>query len=159
MRTWVKVSIAGAAVVVLAVLVLGGTGAYYFFRHLNRHTATEADARRDFDAIRARFQNRPPLIEIVDPKAADVRVNRLEHPGGRRGETLHVLTWKAEDGEMMKADLPVWLMRFSSVNIFSQLGVVPSRFRLTLDDLRRYGPGIVADYRPPGGTYVLVWME
>jgi hypothetical protein len=159
MRTWVKVTIAGGAIVVLAVIALAGTGAYYFFRHLNRHQATEADARRDFEAIRARFQGRPPLIEIVDPKAADVRVNRLEHPGRRRSETLHVLSWKTEDGELMKADLPVWLMRFSSVNLFSQIGVMPSRFRLTLDDLQRYGPGIVVDYRPPGGTYVLIWMD
>ena len=159
MRTWVKLTIAGGVVVVVAVLALAGTGAYFVFRHLDRHAATEMDARRAFDAIRARFQDRAPLVEIVDPKAADIRVNRLVHPGGRRGETMRVLSWNPHDRELLRADVPLWLTQFSSVNIFSQLGVMPSKFRLTVEDLRRYGPGIVADYRPAGGTLVLIWLE
>jgi hypothetical protein len=56
-------------------------------------------------------------------------------------------------------DLPVWLMRFSSVNILSQLGLAPSRYRLTVQDLQRYGPGIALDYRQPNGHHVLMWVE
>jgi len=159
MRTWVKVTIAGAAIVVLAVIALTGAGAYYFFRHLNRNQATEVVARREFDEIHARYAGRPPLVEIVDLKAADVRVNRLVHPQGRRGETLKILSWDPDKQELLRADLPLWLTQFSSVNLFSHLGVMPSKFRLTAEDLRQYGPGVVVDYRPPGAAFVLMWIE
>ncbi len=159
MRTWVKITIAGGAIIVLAVLALAGTGAYYFFRHLNRHQATEADARREFDTLTARFTGRPPLVEIVEPKAFDIRVNRLVHPQGRRGQTLKILSWDPHTGELMRADLPLWLTQFTSVNLFSHLGVMPSKFSLTAEDLKRYGPGIVVDYRPPGAALVLMWIE
>jgi hypothetical protein len=159
MRTWVKVTIGAGVIVVLGVLALAGMGAYFVFRHLDTRSASELDARREFDAVRTRFGARPPLIEIVNPKAADIRVNRLAHPEGRRGETMHVLTWNAHDHEVFRTNVPVWLMRFSTLNILSQLGVAPSKFRLTVEDLKRYGPGIVVDYRPAAGNYVLIWLE
>lgn len=159
MRTWVKVAIGGGVLVVVGFIALAGTGAYLVFRHMDTQSATEADARREFDTVRARFAGRPPLIDIVNPKAADIRVNRVAHPDGRRGERLHVLTWNVDDGELLRTNVPVWLMRFSSVNIASQLGIAPSRFRLTVEDLKSYGPGIVVDYRPAAGSYVLIWME
>lgn len=159
MRTWVKVTIVGGAIVLIGFIALAGTGAYLVFRHMDTRGATEADARREFDAIRVRFVGRPPLIDIGSPKAADIRVNRLAHPEGRRGDTLHVLTWNAADGELLRTNVPLWLMRFSTVNVLSHLGIAPSRFRLTVEDLKRYGPGIVVDYRPAAGNHVLIWME
>lgn len=159
MRTWVKITIAGVVVAFVGIAALGGTAAYFVFRNLDTRTASEADTRRDFDAIRARFVGRPPLIEIINPQTADIRVNRLPHPDGRRVDTIHVLTWNADDGELLRTDVPLWLMRFSSVNILSQLGVAPAKFRLTVEDVRRYGPGIVVDYGRPGRQHVLIWVE
>jgi hypothetical protein len=158
MRRWVKVTLGLGAVLVICVLALVGTGAYLFFRHLDTRTVGEADARKEFDVVRARFVGRPPLVEIANLKAADVRVNRLVHPEGRQGNTLHILTWE-RDGRLLRADVPVWLMRFSSLNIASRLGLAPSKFSLTIDDLKRYGPGIVVDFRPPAGDQVLIWLE
>ena len=159
MRTWVKVTIAGAAVVVIGFLALAGTGAYFVLRHLDKRSATEADTRRDFETIRARFGSRPPLIEIVDARAADVRINRLANPEGGRVATFHVLAWKAEDQELVRTDAPLWLMRFSTVNVLSQLGIGPGNLRLTVRDVERYGPGIVIDYGRPGSDHVLVWVD
>lgn len=159
MRRWAKVTIVGGAIVLLGFIALAGTAGYLVFRHMDTRSATEADARRDFEAVRARFLVRPPLIEIVNPKAADIRVNRLAHPEGRRGNTLHVLTWSVDDGQLLRTHVPIWLMRFSTVNVLSHLGIAPSRFRLTVEDLKRYGPGIVVDYRPAAGDHVLIWME
>lgn len=158
MRTWVKVTITGVVVVVLGISALAGTGAYYFFRHLDAKQANEADTLREFDALRARFGPRPPLVDIVDLRAADIRINRAPHPEGRRATTLHVLTWNA-DGDRLQSDVPLWLMRFSSVNILSTLGLAPEKFRLTADDVARYGPGIVAEVRQPGRSDVMIWVE
>ena len=73
--------------------------------------------------------------------------------------TLHVINWKSEDNELMRAEVPLWLARFSSVNLLSQLGVAPDRYSLTVKDIERYGPGIIADYRSPGTFRVLVWVD
>lgn len=159
MKTWAKVTIAGASVVFLGFAALAGTGAYYVFRHLDRRPAAEADTRRDFDTIRKRFAGRPPLIEIVNPQIGDIRFNRLAHPEGRRVDTLHILTWNADDGELLRTDVPIWLMRFSSINILSQLGVAPAKYRLTVEDVQRYGPGIVVDFGRAGRQQVLIWVE
>jgi hypothetical protein len=159
MRPWIKWSLAAVAVIVLAFAALAGTGAYYFLRNLETRSASETDSRAEFDSVRARFKDRAPLLVIADLQNADVRVNRSVHPEGRRAETLHVLNWNREDGRLMRASVPLWLMRFSSVNILSELGLAPERFRLTVDDLAAYGPGIVADYQKAGEVGVIVWVE
>ena len=159
MRTWIK---AGLVIVIVGVLgfgALAGTGAYFFLRHLDTRQAVDADMRRDFDAIRARFGARPPLVQVVNLKTADIRIERTAHPDGRRAATLHILTWSPDSGERLSTDVPLWLMRFSSLNVLSHLGVAPDRFRLTAEDVMRYGPGIVVDYRPPGQDHVLIWVE
>jgi hypothetical protein len=43
--------------------------------------------------------------------------------------------------------------------VLSHLGIAPEKFRLTAEDLARYGPGIVVDYRQPGSDQVLIWLE
>ena len=159
MRKWVKWTLAGFVGAVVLFVVLAGVGAYYVFRHLETGAATEAATLKDFDSIRAGFPDRLPLLEIVDPKAGDIRINKLVHPEGREATTLHILTWNAEDGEKFQTDVPLWLMRFNSINILSKLGITPSKYRLVVHDIERYGPGIVADYRKPGQSHVLIWTQ
>jgi hypothetical protein len=158
-RTWVKLTLGGVALIVLIWVVIAGTSAYFVFRHFDRRTAAESETLPEFDKIRARFPNRPPLIEIVDARAGDIRINRLDSPDGRSVETFHVLAWKVVDRELIRTDVPVWLLRFNTVNILSRLGIGPARLRLTVQDVERYGPGIVVDYAPPGSDRVLLWVD
>jgi len=158
MRTWVKVTLAVAALVILAISVLAGTGAYYFFRHLDTRSATEAEAKKEIESIRARFAGRPPMIDILDPRSGEIRIQRTTHPTGLRAQTLHVLTWKESEQEVMRADVPLWLMHFSSLNVLSHLGVAPARYRLTAEDIARFGPGIITDYLD-SSQRVLIWVE
>ena len=159
MRTWLKVTLWGVALAVLVFAALAGTGAYYFLRHLETGRAAEADTLKEFETIRAKFGSREPLILLIKPESGDIRISRTTHPQGLRASTIHVLTWTAEDQDRLRTDLPLWLMRFSSVNILSRLGIAPDKFRLTLQDVERYGPGIVADYRRPGHSHALIWVE
>ncbi len=159
MRRWVKFTLWGVVVVVLAFAALAGTGAYYFLRHLEVGKVAEAETLKEFEAVRAKFGSREPLILLVKPESGDIRISRTTHPQGLRAGTIHMLTWTAEDGERLRGDLPLWLMRFSSVNILSRLGIAPDKFRLTVEDVERYGPGIVADYRRPGHSHALIWVE
>jgi hypothetical protein len=159
MRTWVKVTFWGLALALLAFAAVAGTGAYYFLRHLEVEQTAEAEALKEIEAIRAKYGSREPLIALVKPEAGDIRIGRTAHPQGLRASTIHVLTWSADGGERLRTDLPLWLMRFSSVNILSRLGIAPDKFRLTVQDVERYGPGIVAEYRRPGHSHALVWVE
>jgi hypothetical protein len=159
MRTWVKATLGGVILIVVAFAALAGTGAYFVLRNMEKRTGSEADAVQAIDAVRARFGPRPPLIEIADPRRGDVRINRPVEPSPAPVDTIHVLNWKSDTGELTRAEIPVWLARFSSVNILSQLGMAPERFRLTVDDIKRYGPGIVVDYGTQGTSRVLVWVD
>ena len=159
MRTWVKLALGGFLLLVLVIGALGGIGAYFVFRNLETHASTETEALRDFDVLKARFGGRAPLVEIVNPATGDVRINRAVHPEGRHATTLHVVTWEGEDARLLRSEVPVWLMKFSTLNIASRLGLAPERFRLTVQDVQDYGPGIVVDYRRPGDKHVLIWTD
>jgi hypothetical protein len=159
MRLWVKASIAGACLLLAGVLALAGTSAYFVFRHLERRTVTEAQTQPEFEAIRKRFGARPPLVEIVDPLAADIRINKLADPDGRRVTTMHVLAWDAEEEQLLRTEAPIWLFRFSALNVLSHLQISPAKFRLTVVDIKRYGPGVVVDFSRPGRSRVLIWVD
>src|SRR6185295_18188623 len=101
MRPWLKWTLSTVVVLFLAWAIIGGIAAYHVFRHLERRTTTEVQTLGDFDAIHARFGTRPPLIEVVDPRAGDIRVNRIDGAQPRPIDTLHVVTWNAEDHELL----------------------------------------------------------
>ena len=160
MRTWQKATLGTVIAIVTIVAALAGTGAYYVLRSLEKTVAGEAEAYKQMDAVRSRYAPRVPLVEIVDPQRADVRISREQGSAAATPvSTIHVINWKSENNELMRTDVPLWLARFSSVNLLSRLGVAPERFRLTVEDIQRYGPGIVTDYRSPGAFRVLVWVD
>lgn len=159
MRTWQKATL-GVVVTILAIFaVLAGTGAYFVLRNLETASVGETDANVAMDALRKRYAPREPLVEVVDPLRGDVRINRAPGPAAGPVSTLHVISWKSEDGELVRTQVPLWLARFSSINLASQLGVAPAKFRLTVKDIQQYGPGIVTDYRSPGTFRVLIWVD
>jgi hypothetical protein len=159
MRTWVKATLGVAAVIAVAMAALGGTAAYFVLRHMETRVGGEAEAVKAIEAVKTRFGERKPLVELVDPRRGDIRINRASEPSAAAVDTVHVINWKGETGELSRTDVPVWLMRFSTVNIASQLGLAPASFRLTVADVERYGPGILVDFASPGSSRTLVWVE
>lgn len=159
MRRWVKWTLSAFIGCIVLFLVAAGVGGYYVFRHLETAQSSETAILKEFDAIRARFPERLPLVEIVNPQTGDIRINKATHPEERRATTLHVLTWERDEDRKLQTDVPLWLMRFSTLNVLSKLGVTPSKYRLVVQDIERYGPGIVADYRRAGQSHVLIWAQ
>jgi hypothetical protein len=159
MRTWVKVTLSAAVLIALCIIALAGTSAYFVMRSMEKTTASETDSSRELDAVRARYPGRAPLIEITDPRAGDIRINRPQRPDGRPVSTIHVIAWKAEARELTRTEVPLWLVQFSTLNVLSRLGIAPERVRLTVDDIKAYGPGIVVDYAASGKDRVLVWVD
>jgi len=159
MRTWAKVTLGVFGVVAICVAALMGTGAYFVFRHMETRAGGETEAIQAIEAVKARFGSRAPLVEITDPRRADVRINKPAEPSTVHVDTIHIINWKSETREVARTDVPLWLMRFSTVNIASTLGLAPAQFRLTVGDVERYGPGIIVDYGVPGEFRMLVWVE
>jgi hypothetical protein len=159
MRTWVKATVGGVALIAVALAALGGTGAYFVLRHMEKRPGSEAGAAQAIDMIKARFASRPPLVEINDLQRTDIRINRPTEASPARVDTVHVINWRRDTGEMTRTELPLWLMRFSTFNIASQLGIAPAKFRLTVSDIERYGPGIVVDYGSGGAFRFFVWVD
>ena len=159
MRTWVKATLGGVALIAVALAALAATGAYFVLRHMEKRAGSEAEAVQEIDTLKARFGSRPPLVEIIDPQRADIRINRPVEASASRVDTIHVINWKTDTGELIRTDVPLWLMRFSTLNIASQLGIAPEKFRFTVSDVERYGPGIIVDYGSPGAFRVLVWVD
>ena len=159
MRTWVKATLGGIALVAVAFAALAGTGVYFVLRSMDQKTGSEPEAVQAIDAVKARFGSRPPLVEIADPRTADIRINRAGDASSVRVDTVHIINWKRDTGELTRFEVPLWLMRFSSVNVLSQMGIAPAKFRLTVNDIERYGPGIVVDYGSPKASRVLVWVD
>jgi hypothetical protein len=126
---------------------------------MEKQPGRETEAVQAIDAVKTRFPSRPPLVEIADPRTADIRINRPADASRSNVDTVHILNWKGDTGELVRADVPLWLMRFSTVNILSQLGIAPAKFRLTVADIERYGPGILVDYGSRGAFRVLVWVD
>ena len=159
MRTWVKATLGGVALIAVALVALAATGAYFVLRHMEKRAGSETEAVQAIDAVKARFGSRAPLVEIIDPQRADLRINRPVEASAPRVDTIHVINWKSDTGELIRTDVPLWLMRFSTLNIASQLGIAPEKFRLTVGDVERYGPGIVVDYGSQGTFRMLVWVD
>jgi hypothetical protein len=159
MRTWAKASLGVMAVLAVAFAALAGTSAYFVLRHLEKRQGSERDAAQAMDAVRTRFGSRPPLVELVDPTRGDIRIDRPVDSSPTRVDTIHVINWKSDTRELSRAEMPLWLLRFSSVNVLSQLGVAPQKFRLTVDDVERYGPGVLVDYGTVATTRILVWVD
>src|SRR5262245_21287043 len=105
MRPWIKVTLGGVALIAIAFLALAGTGAYFVFRGMEKQAGGEPDAVRAIDAVKARFGPRPPLVEIADPQRADIRINRPVDASPTRVDTIHVISWKSETGELMRLEV------------------------------------------------------
>jgi len=159
MRTWHKATLGIVVAIIAIVGVFAGTGTYFVLRSLVKTTSSEAAANEEMDAVRKRYAPRPPLLEIINPRTGDIRINREEGAAAAPVGTVHIVNWKSEDGELVRTEVPLWLMRFSSVNVLSKLGLTPARFRLTVDDIVRYGPGVIVDYRSAGAFRALVWVD
>jgi hypothetical protein len=76
--------------------------------------------------------------------------------------TLHVLAWDARDAQLARFEVPVWFLRMKEGPI--RLGAYASgldelKISLTIDEMERYGPGILLDLSREGRDRILLWVE
>lgn len=161
-QTWKSVVIALALIVGTFVVVFIGVGIWTIRSHASAQFVDADVAQAEFNAVNARYGGRPPLIEIRAGGDASVPlVHRDETAPRREIVALHVLSYSPQARKLVRADVPGWVLKWMSVHGTIRLANLEmfddARDRLTLEDLERHGPGIVADFSGP--SHVIIWTE
>lgn len=161
-RRWIPIVLG----IVFLLFVLG-VGAVIFsvawFRQQVQVTEVSATgASEQFDAIRARFAGKQPLLELHDGEPRFVKERPTEPRSTVQITTLHLLAWDEDDEELVRFSLPFWLLRMKSGPIgFSSYDSGLDRVSLSADDIERHGPGLILDAseNDRGRGRVLIWAE
>ena len=162
-KTWIWVVVAVAVVGVLGLVAMAGVGFYFASQHIHTRAVSPVSAAKDFDAIRARFTGQVPIIEL-DDRGRFVRAHtgRATSAPPRLPEQLRVLAYDADDGRIVEVKVPFWLLRLKTGGASIDLNGRQMDFedlRLSVDDLERFGPALIAEHNAPDGSRVLVWSE
>jgi hypothetical protein len=160
-KTWVWVVIAVFAVCVLGVIAMAGVGIYFFSQHIDTSSASPTVAAREFEEVRKRFEQQKPLIEL-DERGRFLRANPDRPSGSKAPEKLHVIAFDADDGRIVRLNIPFWLLRMQSGGAtidFNGRSMDLEDLKLTVEDLERFGPTLIVDHHDTSGDRVLVWSQ
>jgi hypothetical protein len=145
--------------IVVCIFVVGaGTATWFYLSVFDSVDADEAVATRSFDEARARFKGQQPILELRDDKVALLRKAPDIAPA-RELQSVHVLTWNAEEGTLSTVTLPFWLLRLQDSGVDVSIDADGTRLTMTMDEVERYGPALVLDHLEEDGSRVLVWTE
>ena len=159
-RTWLWIALGVFAV--LFVLALGGAAftAYWLGNHMEIVETPAPNAAKSFDEVRAQFPGQQPLLEFQDGEPRSLAVTGT--PSTVKLTTLHILAFDDDEGRLVRVDVPFWLLRLKSGPIeFSSYAsnIDDGRFKMTVEDIERQGPGIVLDITEQSEGRVLIWAE
>jgi hypothetical protein len=162
-KTWVWVVVAIFVVGILGLVAMAGVGFYFFSQHIDTHAATPATAARDFAAIKTRFKDQQPLIEL-DERGRFLRANtdRTPPPDVRAPQHLYIQAFDSNDEQVVRLNVPFWLLRLKTGNASIDLNgrrMDLEDLKLTVDDLERFGPILIVDHTGRDGDRVLVWTQ
>ena len=167
--------ITAIVVVAIVVMALVGASTLFMIRHVAIEPGTDESAGAEFEKARQRFAGQRPLIDIEPDGTIRNRLNEHEGKAPTKPNMLHVLAWDSNRGRLVRADIPFWALRLKS-SLPGMRTEVPvwvlllpdnpdaTRMRsdsprLRLEDLERFGPGLLLDHEIPGGRRVLMWAQ
>lgn len=162
-KTWVWVVVGIVVAGILLVIALAGAGLYFFSKNIKARTVSSATATSEFDSVRAQFTGQKALIEL-DERGNFLRSNtdRRAPDNPKRPETLYVLAFDPDDGDLVRVSIPFWLLRLKMNGATIDFGgnsMDLEDLKLTVEDLERFGPTLVLDQKNEGGDRVLVWSQ
>jgi hypothetical protein len=152
-----------AGVVVLALTVMVG----FVLRHRDATPVTVTAAQAELDRLRAQFAGQTAL---VDMQARSSR-SPATAASGRPLRAFHTVIFDRRGGDrLVEVSVPFWLGRTYARDdgSFAWLGELtflddtefdPEPLRLSIAEIERHGPGLLVDYRHPGGGQFVAWVE
>ncbi|MEO8500776.1 MAG: hypothetical protein ABI565_07660 [Vicinamibacteria bacterium] len=123
-----------------------------------------ATALARFEAVRGRFADRKPMLEVdaagqVRPRTPS---SRSVVPPSTEPTRLQVLAYYVEGQRLVKAEVPFWFLKLkgpAAQFALRDTGLDLERLHVTAEGLAREGPGLVLDQTRPNGDRLLVWTE
>jgi hypothetical protein len=143
-------------------IAMAGIGAcvYLVASHLDTKDVTATQAEAEFEAIRSRFKDQKPLLEIR--RNGQVLVDRLEERAatykGAKPESLRILAWERGESKRVRITLPLWLLRIKGTMDLKSNEVGLEKLNIKVEDLERAGPALLVDHTD-GQHRLLVWTQ
>jgi hypothetical protein len=151
----------------MTLMVMGAGCAWYVERHRTSLAMSPDAAESEFQQLRARFAGHPPLVDMnartvaayaPSPSAAPVRSFHTVIFDTRGGHRLVHLTapygfarlFAHRDGRFR------WL---GELTFLDDTEFDPEPIQLPIDDIKQRGPGLLVDFRHPGGGQFIAWVE
>ena len=159
--TWLYVVL--GVLLVLGMLSVGCViGTVWFFRqNMSVSQTSEQAAAQQMDDIRAKFPGQQPLIQLVDGKP-QIIARAGQAPSGQLLNTLHVIAYDTDEGNIVNFSLPFWLIRMKSgpirISAYQQ-GWDDRGLSFNVEDIEKAGPGIIADVTREHEGRVVIWVE
>jgi hypothetical protein len=152
---------------VFIVLVFIGIGAIiattaWVSQNLTITETSEGSALKEFEDVRARFPNRPPLLELRNGRPAYTAGAPPKSASSTSLDRLHVLVWDPDENRLANVAIPFWFLRLKSGPIeFSGYasGLDDEGVNLSPEDIERHWPGIILDATSPQGERILLWAQ
>ena len=162
-RTWIWV-VLGIFVFLGFVAVGGIFVAISFFRQnfSVSENMSESTAESQFAAIRAKFPNQQPLIQMRDGRPQYVEERATEPDNKRPLSTLHIIAFDKDEEKVVNFSLPFWILRMKSgpIRISAyQHGWDDRGVSFRIEDIEKHGPGIIVDHTERNEGRVLIWAE
>ena len=156
-KTWIYILVAVFIIAGLGAIGLVAGSAYWISRHVSSQLTSTESAEAELDRVRARFAGQQPLVEF-NGDSDNPTVRRLPRPAESIGNVemraLHARVFDPDDGKIVRADIPFWLIRLGKSFSF-----MPNMGAVTLEDLERHGPGLIVNGHGDEGQQVLVWID
>jgi hypothetical protein len=126
------------------------------FTAVSREQALEA-----LEQTRRRFAGQVPLIRVAGSNGLPaVAVTHGPADAQRKPvRELLVLAYDPHDGQLVRTKVPLWAVRLGGWRNFVLRTLGRPDLQVTVEDIERHGPGLIADIRGPGGTQALMWAE
>ena len=161
-RTWLWILL-GVFFLFIVVAIGGIIFSVAFVRQSMTITGmSPGNADQQFEAVRAKFAGRQPLIQMVDGRPQYDADSATTTPSTVPLKSMHVMAWDDEEGQLVTFSLPFWLLRLKSgpirLSAYSQ-GWDDRGVSFRIEDLERHGPGLVLDVQERREGRVLIWAE
>lgn len=137
-----------------AIIVIGF---YAVVSHIDLADANPEAAETSFEQARGRFLGSEPLVRVT-LENGDLRgkVIRRALPSEIRPDTLHLMTWDADDERIVRVQIPLSLARILDDG---SMGDLVGDLDLSVEDIDHHGPGLILDHQDARRQRVLLWAE
>ncbi len=162
-RRWLAGALFGFAAFAF---VMMGLSAILLQRWSDLRTVSPEEADGAFSTATAAAGGGPPYLEISPAGTVHVRRD-LERPEETDLRALNLLAWEPARGQLLEISFPFWFVRLKMTDRFN-LGTLTSALardwrnldlKVSVEELRRRGPGLVVDHRLESGARILLWTE